>query len=282
MARSGSSAPTDIHSARSSVPGSIQAIKPVPPADEPFDDPVFLGRSLGFFNWMFKHYFRVAVIGLEHLPAGPSLLVSNHGGFIPWDGAMIHTAIWRATGRHPRFLVTSWAFTVKGLGGFLRRTGNVPASPQEAARLLARGDIVGTFPEGVDGVAKPIWHRYRPERFREGFARLGLKEQVPIVPISVVGSEDSYPIVANWAWLGRKLGGEALPITLFWPLLGPMGLIPLPVKWIIQVHAPVNVPVAPPASSLDRGMVSSLARQVERTIDEGVHASLRRRRGPFS
>ena len=230
---------------------------------------------------MFDHYFRVEVVGLEHLPAGPSLLVSNHGGFIPWDGAMIHTAIWRATGRHPRFLVTSWAFTLKGLGTFLRRTGNVPASPETAARLLADGEIVGTFPEGVDGVAKPIWHRYRPERFREGFARLALKERVPIVPISVVGSEDSYPIVANWAWLGRKLGGEALPITPFWPLLGPLGLVPLPVKWVIRIHTPVNVPAAAASTGLDAAEVSRVAQQVERTIDEGVKSSLRRRRGLF-
>lgn len=230
---------------------------------------------------MFDHYFRVEVTGLEHLPAGPCLLVSNHGGFIPWDGAMIHAAIWRATGRHPRFLVTSWAFTVKGLGTFLSRTGNVPASPETAAQMLAQGEIVGTFPEGVDGVAKPIWHRYRPERFREGFARLALKERVPIIPISVVGSEDSYPIVANWAWLGRKLGGEALPITPFWPLLGPVGLVPLPVKWLIQLHAPVNVPPASAAAGWDATTVSRLAHQVQRTIDEGVQTSRRRRRRLF-
>ena len=253
----------------------IQALQPVRPAVEALDDPVLLGRSLGFFNWVFAHYFRVEVIGLEQLPAGASLLVSNHGGFIPWDGAMIHAAIWRAKGRHPRFLVTSWAFTVKGLGGFLRRTGNVPASPETAARLLAQGEIVGTFPEGVDGVAKPLWRRYQPERFREGFARLALKQRVPIVPISVVGSEDSYPIVANWAWLGRKLGGEALPITLFWPWLGPLGLFPLPVKWIIRIHAPVNVPPLPASEGFDTTTVSRVARQVERTIDEGVQAARR-------
>jgi len=130
-------------------------LKPLLPVEVDLDDPIFLERSLAFFNWMFEHYFRVKVIGLEHLPSGASLLVSNHGGFIPWDGAMIHAAIWRESGRHPRFLVTSWAFTVKGLGGFLRRTGNVPASPETAARLLAQGEIVGTFPEGVAGVAKP-------------------------------------------------------------------------------------------------------------------------------
>lgn len=236
---------------------------------------------MGFFLWMFRHYFRVEVRGLEHLPPGGVLLVSNHGGFIPWDGAMIHAAIFQASGRHPRFLVTDWAFTVKGLGRFLRRTGNLPASPEAAGRLLRAGEIVGTFPEGVDGVGKPIWHRYRQERFREGFARLALKEGVPLVPVSVVGSEDSYPIIANWRWLGRKLGGEALPITLFWPWLGPLGLLPLPVKWIIEFHQPVNVPPLPRSAALNPAEVSRMALGVDQVIDRGVHQSLRRRRFLF-
>lgn len=250
-------------------------------AEPAVGDPVFLGKALGFFLWMYRHYFRVEVRGIENLPDGPFLLVSNHGGFIPWDGAMIHAAIFSATGRHPRFLVTDWAFTVKGLGSFLRRTGNVPASPETGGRLLRSGEIVGTFPEGVDGVAKPIWHRYRPARFREGFARLALREGVPLVPVSVVGSEDTYPIVANWRWLGRRLGGEALPITFFWPWLGPLGLVPLPVKWIIEFHPARNVPPAPPSLALDPPKVTELALEVEAAIGRGVRSGLRRRRFLF-
>ncbi len=241
----------------------------------------FLDRARPLFEWVYEHYFRVEASGLESLPPGPMLLVSNHGGFIPWDGAMIHVAVWKQTGRHPRFLVTPWAFTIPGLSQLLSRSGNVPALPRIALELLKAGEIVGTFPEGVPGVAKPIWRRYRPERFGRGFARTALQTGVPIIPISVVGSEDAYPIIANWRWLGRKLGGEALPITLFWPWLGPLGLLPLPVKWVIRFHPPVNVPPGSPAEAQDRTAVAQLVRRVQETIVRGVQEGLRRRRFIF-
>lgn len=104
---------------------------------------------------------------------------------------------------------------------------------------------------------------------------------VPIVPISVVGSEDSYPVIANWRWLGRKLGGEALPLTPFWPLLGPLGLLPLPAKWVIHFHPPVLPPPGAPALASDRDTVEQVVREVEATVTGGIAEGLRRRRGVF-
>ena len=119
--------------------------------------------------------------------------------------------------------------------------GATLACQEDAERLLTAGELAGVWPEGFKGIGKPFAERYKLQRFgRGGFVSSAMRAQVPIVPVSIVGAEEIYPLVGNVPSLARLLGLPYLPITPFFPLLGPLGLIPLPSKWIIEFGEPVR------------------------------------------
>ena len=55
-----------------------------------------------------------------------------------------------------------------------------------------------------------------------------IKAGVPIIPVSIIGAEEIYPMVANIKPLARALGFPYFPITPFFPLFGLLGLTPVP------------------------------------------------------
>jgi 1-acyl-sn-glycerol-3-phosphate acyltransferase len=156
-------------------------------------DPEFTERIKGAALWVYRNYFRVEVDGIRNVPAsGRALLAANHAGIIPYDGAMIRTAIIaeHPQPRHARMLVVDWAFALPFTSIFLTKTGNVLAHPDNATTLLEREELVGVFPEGVKGAAKHYRNRYRVQRLgRGGFVQVALRTGAPIVPVAVVGSE---------------------------------------------------------------------------------------------
>ena len=136
----------------------------------------------------------------------------------------------------------------------MRRVGGVPASPHNATSLLERDELVMVFPEGVKGTGKPFSERYRLQRFgRGGFVEVALRTRSPIIPVAVVGSEEIYPKVADAPGLARAIGAPFVPITPTFPLLGPLGLVPLPSKWRIEFCDPIDLSEHPPEAADDRG-----------------------------
>jgi 1-acyl-sn-glycerol-3-phosphate acyltransferase len=168
------------------------------------------------------------------------------------------------------------------LSWFLRRTGQTVGHPDDTRRLLERDELVLVFPEGVKGTGKPFKDRYRLRRFgRGGFVATAIRAGAPIIPVSVVGSEEIYPMIADLAPVARAFGLPYLPVTPSWPWLGPLGLIPLPSKWLIKFHPPVHVEAHPPEAAEDRNLVMALADEVRDTIQKGVYENLKLRRGVF-
>jgi 1-acyl-sn-glycerol-3-phosphate acyltransferase len=197
---------------------------------------------------------------------------------------MIKTAIFveHAQPRHVRALVASLFMGMPVLSWFLRRTGQTVGHPDDTRRLLERDELVLVFPEGVKGTGKPFKDRYRLRRFgRGGFVATAIRSGAPIIPVSVVGSEEIYPMVADLAPVAKAIGLPYLPITPFFPWLGPLGLIPLPSKWLIKFHPAVHVEEHPPEAADDRTLVMSIADEIRNTIQEGVYANLKMRRGMF-
>ena len=138
------------------------------------------------------------------------------------------------------------------------------------------------FPEGVRGTGKTFSQRYRLRRFgRGGFVSTAIRAGAPIIPISVVGSEEIYPMVADAAPVARLLGLPYFPVTPFWPWLGPLGMIPLPSKWRIQFHPAIHVEEHPRAAADDQNLVMGLSDQVRDTIQQGIYDNLKLRRGVF-
>jgi 1-acyl-sn-glycerol-3-phosphate acyltransferase len=248
-------------------------------------DPQWTESFLSVFMLLYRDYWRVETTGVENVPAsGRALLVSNHAGVLPWDGTMIKTAVFaeHPHPRHVRALVAGMFMSMPVMSWFLRRTGQAVGHPDDTRRLLERDELVLVFPEGVRGTGKNYKDRYRLRRFgRGGFVSTAIRSRAPIIPVSVVGSEEIYPMVADLAPVARFLGLPYFPVTPFWPWLGPFGMLPLPSKWRIQFHPPVHVEENPPEAADDQNLVMALADEVRNTIQQGIYDNLKLRRGVF-
>ena len=142
--------------------------------------------------------------------------------------------------RHLRLLGADLVFRCRSLAPLARKAGHTLACNADAERLLGAGELVGVLPEGFKGIGKPFSERYKLQRFgRGGFVSAALRTGAPIIPCSIVGAEEIYPMIGNAKTLARLLGVPYFPITPTFPLLGPLGLIPLPTKWIIEFGEPI-------------------------------------------
>ena len=248
-------------------------------------DPAWTESLLIAFKALYRDYWRVETTGVEHVPSsGRALLVANHAGVLPWDGTMIKTAVFteHSRPRHVRALVASQFMGMPALSWFLRRTGQAVGHPDDTRRLLERDELVLVFPEGTRGTGKGFKDRYRLRRFgRGGFVSTAIRAQAPIIPISVVGSEEIYPMLADLGPVARLFGLPYFPVTPFWPWLGPLGLIPLPSKWRIQFHSPIEVSHLDPKDADDQHLVMAMADDVRDIIQRGLYDNLKLRKGVF-
>ena len=192
----------------------------------------------------FKSWFRVEVSGIENLPeTGAALIVANHAGVLPFDGLMTSVAV---HDKHPahrdlRLLAADMVFDMPVIGQAARKAGHTMACTADAHRLLAAGELTAVFPEGYKGLGKHFRDRYKLQRFgRGGFVSAALRAKAPIVPCSIVGSEEIYPMIADVKLLARLFGLPYFPVTPLFPLAGPVGLVPLPSKWHIQFGEPIH------------------------------------------
>ncbi len=197
-------------------------------------------------DWLFTDYWRVQTLGAKNIPArGRALIVANHSGALPFDGAMLHLAVRRrhSEKRFVRFLVDDFVFRQAFLAEVMQRLGGVRASPEGAHQLLAREELVAVFPEGVKGLGKLFRDRYQLARFgRGGFVRVAAETGTPVIPCAIVGAEEIYPILWKSEELAAVLNVPYVPVTPTFPLLGPLGLIPLPSQWVIAFGPAICVP----------------------------------------
>jgi 1-acyl-sn-glycerol-3-phosphate acyltransferase len=235
---------------------------------------------------LYNKWFRVETRGLDNVPdTGGALIVANHSGTIPVDALMTSLALLdhHPAHRHVRLLAADLVFTMPVIAPIARKGGNTLACNADAERLLNAGELVGVFPEGFKGIGKPFSERYKLQRFgRGGFVSAALRTGMPIIPCSIVGAEEIYPMVGNAKTLARLLGMPYLPITPFFPLLGPIGAIPLPSKWIIEFGEPIETAdLGGVAAAEDPMLVFNLTDQVRETIQSTLYTLLMQRRSVF-
>jgi 1-acyl-sn-glycerol-3-phosphate acyltransferase len=230
-----------------------------------------------------RRWFRVEVTGVENIPTdGAALLVSNHAGTLPMDAMILQSVIFDEVDRHTRCLGADLVFATPYAGELARKMGVTLACQEDAERLLDRGELVSVFPEGFKGLGKLYSERYKLQRFgRGGFVSAAVRAQVPIVPISIVGSEETYPQIAQLPTLARILGVPYLPVTPMFPLLGVLGLIPLPSKWIIKIGEQIATDELPAGAADDPMVVFNVTDQVRETIQHTLYELLMQRRGIF-
>jgi 1-acyl-sn-glycerol-3-phosphate acyltransferase len=240
---------------------------------------------LALLRPLYEHYFRVEVRGIENVPAeGGALVVANHSGTVPMDSLMTQIALLdhHPARRHLRMLGADLVFQTPVISELARKSGTTLACNADAERLLGKGELVGVWPEGFKGIGKPFSERYKLQRFgRGGFVSAALKAGVPIVPCSIIGAEEIYPILGNVKTLARLLGLPYVPVTPTFPWLGPLGAIPLPSKWIIEFGEPVPTDGYGPGSADDPMLVFNLTDQVRETIQHTLYRLLMARRSIF-
>ncbi|MEU3304959.1 lysophospholipid acyltransferase family protein [Streptomyces sp. NPDC006678] len=234
---------------------------------------------------MYAKYFRVEVKGIENIPSeGGALVVANHSGTLPLDGLMMQVAVHdnHPAGRHLRLLAADLVFVLPVINELARKAGHTLACTEDAERLLQQGEVVGVMPEGFKGIGKPFSERYKLQRFgRGGFVSTALRAGTPIVPCSIVGAEEIYPMIGNAKTLARLLGFPYFPITPTFPWLGPLGAVPLPTKWTIQFGEPIPTDGYPPEAAEDPMLMFNLTDQVREQIQHTLYKLLVQRRSVF-
>ncbi|CAA9280131.1 MAG: Acyltransferase family protein [uncultured Blastococcus sp.] len=235
---------------------------------------------------LFEKWFRVESRGMENVPStGGALVVANHSGTVPLDALMTTVAL---HDHHPaqrrfRLLGADLVFEMPFIGATARKMGATLACNEDVERLLTGNELVGVFPEGFKGIGKPFRDRYTLQRFgRGGFVTAALRTGVPIIPCAIVGAEETYPMLGNAKTAARVMGLPYFPITPTWPLLGPLGLLPLPSKWLIAFGEPIETASYGPAAAEDPMLVFNLTDQVRETIQHSLYQLLLQRRSVFS
>ena len=235
---------------------------------------------------MYEKYFRVEVKGIENIPAeGGALIVANHSGTLPLDGADDCRSPCTTTTPPGAICGCSrptWSSCCRWSTSWPARSATPSRARRTPQRLLERGELVGVMPEGFKGLGKPFGDRYKLQRFgRGGFVSTALRAGTPIMPCSIVGAEEIYPMIGNAKTLARLLGFPYFPITPTFPLLGPLGAVPLPTKWTIQFGEPIPTDGYPPEAAEDPMLMFNLTDQVREQIQHTLYKLLVQRRSVF-
>ncbi len=241
--------------------------------DEYGKDAALGGVMQPVLDFFYERYWRVSVQGASHVPAGPVLLVANHSGALPFDGPVLQQALSRERPdlQEARWLAEDQVFHAPMLGTLMNRLGAVRACPENALRLLDELRPVIVFPEGIQGLSKPFAQRYQLKRFgRGGFVKLALRTGAPIVPVAIVGAEETAPLFGK-----LPAGFLGLP---YLPLTPP----PLPARWTIRFGDPIGMGDLPPEAAEDMSQVQRLTERTRESIQGMLQALLKERRSVFA
>ncbi len=238
------------------------------------------GRTL--FRFLNDVYWRIECKGTENIPSeGRALLAGVHRGFMPLDGVMSMDLIVKSTGRYPRFLIHPTLIKFPFQFNFMTKIGGIIACQQNADYVLERDELVGFYPEGIQGAFRYIKGVYKLGRFgRNEFVRMALRNRAPIVPFVTVGNAEIFPIIGKikWNWWKQFSLWPVFPIAPPFPLLP----VPLPSKWHVQFLEPIHVEQEyPPEAADDRKIVKAISDDIRDRMQAAIDEMLSRRKHIF-
>jgi len=228
--------------------------------------------GLAVTKWLYDHYFRVIATGLENIPpTGRVLIVANHSGQLPLDGVLIATAM--ATNEHgpraPRAMIERFFPTVPWLGNILQSLGSVIGDPHNCTRMLCNEEAVIVFPEGTRGSGKPYSKRYQLQRFGNGFLNLAIRHNTPIIPVAVIGCEETLPSLGNFSSLAKLMGLPYIPIVA-------------PVVLPARVRLHFGKPLHFPSDECSEARLEEHVEQVKEAISALIERGLQERQHVFT
>jgi 1-acyl-sn-glycerol-3-phosphate acyltransferase len=220
-------------------------------------------------------YFRPEIFGIENVPPGRVLIVPNHSGQLPLDGIVLSVAC-LLQARPPRLLrpmAERWVSTLPFVNEMFARSGVVLGDPINCRNLLEDDQAILVFPEGARGSGKTFWERYQLKPFGRGFMRLALQTGAPIIPVAVIGAEESIISVADWKGLAKLLRAPYAPVSPLLPILGPLAYFPLPTKFRVYFGEPMTFdgPFDDEDSAIQR-KVDEVSARIQQMIDDGLRA----------
>ena len=250
---------------------------------DPFGfNPTAMRYAYPVIHFLHRRYFRTEAFDIDRVPeTGRVLLIANHSGQLPIDGALIGASLLldRDPPRIIRSMVERWAKRLPFISYIFPRLGQILGTRENCRALLERDEAILVFPEGVRGSNKVWKKRYKLQEFGYGFMRLALETNTPIVPVGVIGGEEQIISLYNAKGVGEALGMPALPIG---PglIMGPLGMmLPMPVKYRIYFGEPITFEGSP--DDEDR-VISERVEQVKLAIDDLIQRGLSERKGIFS
>lgn len=231
-------------------------------------------RMLRWIEPVYTRYFRVRAHGVANIPAtGPAILVANHSGSLPIDGLMLWADVVRRTGRVPRLVGDHFIPQLPIISTLFARGGVVTGTRTNVRRLLERGELIAIFPEGTTGIAKPFRDRYHLQEWRVGHAELALRYRAPIVPVAIVGAEESWPMALKIRGF-HAFGAPYLPV--------PATPVPMPVHYHIWYGEPIDLAARfGPEHADDPDIAAEAASVVQTAVQLLVERGLEERRGVY-
>lgn len=240
-------------------------------------DPDTIRIVVSLVKWLYTDYFRVETNAIERVPNGRVILAANHAGQLPIDGLLIALSMFleHDPPRVCRGMIERWVPALPFISTLFTRVGEVIGDPKICRDLLSKDEAVLVFPEGVRGLGKSFFKRYQLQRFGTGFVRLALETRSPIVPVATIGTEEIYPGIMNLKPLARLIGAPYIPVTPFFPLLGPLGALPLPCKVTIRYGEPIYFDADPDVSDEE---VEKMVQKVKIAMQTEIQLGRRKRK----
>lgn len=223
---------------------------------------------------IYEHYFRVDSEGAEAVPAsGPAIVIANHAGVLPVDGAMLCLDLLRHTQRIPRAIADHFVPRLPLVSTFFARLGVVSGTRANVRALLERGELIALWPEGVSGTAKRFRDRYQLQGWRVGFAELAIRFRAPVIPVAVLGAEESWPLLGKLDHI-HLFGAPYLPI--------PATPVPLPAHYHIRYGTPLHLDAGLEVGDADDPrVVAAAADHARLALEELIRDARDARRGVF-
>lgn len=221
---------------------------------------------------LYKDYFKVRVYGQENVEDKQYMIISNHSGQIAIDGLMIGMAfaleIWPP--RIVRPMVERFFTSLPFINKWSNECGAVLGDRENCHNLIERGESLLIFPEGVKGVSKNTKDYYKVQSFTKGFYRMALEGKIEILPVAVIGAEETFPFVYQAKGLAKKFGLPAAPLSA--------NYLPLPSPIDIHIGKPIKLDFEKYNSDSSDFDLNEPISEIEKLIQEMINEGLKNRR----
>lgn len=219
-----------------------------------------------------RKYFRLEVEGIENIPRNGGVIISpNHSGFSGFDAVLLAHIIQTEAKRIPRVMTHHFWFLTETTAIPAQKMGFTEATYENGVNALNKGHAIVLFPEGEQGNFKPTSERYQLQEFKRGFVRMALETQTPIVPVVILGAEETHINLKKLKFT-KFLKGSVIPL--------PLNILPLPAKWRIRFLEPVLLPYKPSAVN-DVELVHEITQDIQENMQLAIEEELQKRGNPF-